>query len=123
MDELPFDFQRRRMSVVVDYEEDHVLICKGAVEEIYACCSHYQIEDEVYPLIDMIRADLFEEVEKLNRDGFRVLGIAYREFPRSTRPFSRSMMKANSSCSAISPSSIRPKSPPRRRLSFWQKPE
>jgi len=87
VDELPFDFQRRRMSVVVDYEGDHVLICKGAVEEIYACCSHYQIEDEVYPLIDMIRADLFEEVEKLNCDGFRVLGIAYREFPRSKTVF------------------------------------
>ncbi|MCX6582145.1 MAG: magnesium-translocating P-type ATPase [Candidatus Aminicenantes bacterium] len=87
VDELPFDFQRRRMSVVVDYEGDHVLICKGAVEEIYACCSHYQIEDEVYPLIDMIHADLFEEVEKLNRDGFRVLGIAYREFPRDKTVF------------------------------------
>ncbi len=83
VDELPFDFQRRRMSVVVDYEEEHVLVCKGAVEEIYSCCSRYQIEDEVYPLIDMIRADLFEEVEKLNREGFRVLGIAYRNFPRS----------------------------------------
>ena len=56
VDELPFDFQRRRMSVVVDYEGDHVLICKGAVEEIYACCSRYQVDDEVFPLIDMIRA-------------------------------------------------------------------
>jgi Mg2+-importing ATPase len=87
VDELPFDFQRRLMSVVVDYEGDHVLICKGAVEEIYACCSHYQIDDEVYPLIGMIRADLFEEVEMLNRDGFRVLGIAYREFPRTRTVF------------------------------------
>jgi len=87
VDELPFDFQRRRMSVVVDYEEAHVLICKGAVEEIYSCCIHYQIEDEVYPLIDMIRADLFEEVDRLNRDGFRVLGIAYREFPKSKTVF------------------------------------
>lgn len=87
VDELPFDFQRRRMSVVVDYEGDNVLVCKGAVEEIYASCSQYQIGDEVYPLIPMIRADLFEEVERLNRDGFRVLGIAYREFPRSKRMF------------------------------------
>ena len=82
VDELPFDFQRRRMSVVVDYAGDHVLICKGAVEEIYACCRHYQIDDEVYPLLDLMREDLFEEVERLNRDGYRVLGIAYREFPR-----------------------------------------
>jgi Mg2+-importing ATPase len=87
VDELPFDFQRRRMSVVVDYEGDHVLICKGAVEEIYSCCSHYQIDDEVYPLIEIIRTDLFEEVERLNREGFRVLGIAYREFPRTKTAF------------------------------------
>ena len=87
VDELPFDFQRRRMSVVVDYEGDHVLICKGAVEEIYSCCSRYQVGDEVYPLIDMIREDLFEEVERLNKDGFRVLGIAYREFPREKTTF------------------------------------
>ena len=87
VDELPFDFDRRRMSVVVDYDGDHVLICKGAVEEIYACCSHYQIEEDVFPLIDMIHADLFEEVEKLNREGFRVLGIAYREFPQSQTTF------------------------------------
>lgn len=82
IDELPFDFQRRRMSVVVEYEGDNVLICKGAVEEIYQCCAYYQIDEEIFPLIDMIRADLFEETEKLNREGFRVLGIAYREFPK-----------------------------------------
>lgn len=87
VDELPFDFQRRRMSVVVDYEGDHVLVCKGAVEEIYSCCTKYQVGDEVFALLDMIRADLFEEVERLNGDGFRVLGIAYREFPREKTAF------------------------------------
>ncbi|HBK59085.1 MAG TPA: magnesium-translocating P-type ATPase [Spirochaetaceae bacterium] len=87
VDELPFDFQRRRMSVVVEYEGDNVLICKGAVEEIYSCCTHYQIDEEIYPLIDMIRADLFEEVQKLNEEGFRVLGIAYREFSRDKTTF------------------------------------
>ena len=87
VDELPFDFQRRRMSVVVDYEGDHVLICKGAVEEIYACCRYYQIGDEIFPLISVIQNDLFEEVERLNREGFRVLGVAYREFPRDKTTF------------------------------------
>jgi Mg2+-importing ATPase len=87
VDELPFDFQRRRMSVVVDYEGDHVLICKGAVEEIYSCCNRYQVGDEVFELLEVIRADLFEEVEKLNSQGFRVLGIAYREFPRDRTTF------------------------------------
>ena len=88
VDELPFDFQRRRMSVVVEYEGNHVLICKGAVEEIYSCCSSYQIDEEVYPLIDMMRGDLFEEVDRLNREGFRVLGLAYREFSRDKAVFS-----------------------------------
>ncbi|HEX7517717.1 MAG TPA: HAD-IC family P-type ATPase, partial [Chthoniobacterales bacterium] len=43
VDEIPFDFQRKRMSVAVDYQGDHVLICKGAVEDIYKACTHYQI--------------------------------------------------------------------------------
>jgi Mg2+-importing ATPase len=87
VDELPFDFQRRRMSVVVEFEGDHVLICKGAVEEIYTCCNHYQLDDEIYPLLDMIRDDLFEEVALLNQQGYRCLAIAYREFSREQTRF------------------------------------
>jgi len=88
VDEIPFDFQRKRMSVVVDYEGDHVLICKGAVEDIFKCCTHYQVDDEVYMMIDLIKNDLLEEFESLSRDGYRVLGIAYREFPRDKGSFS-----------------------------------
>ena len=88
VDELPFDFHRRRMSVVIEHEDSHVLICKGAVDETYTCCNRYQVEDEIYPLIDMIRDDLFEEVAELNRDGFRVLAVAYREYPRDKQVFS-----------------------------------
>ncbi len=87
VDELPFDFQRRRMSVAVEYEGDHVLICKGAVEEIYSICSYYQVDDEVYPLIQMIHDDLYEDVEDLNNEGYRVLAIAYREFPKTKSTF------------------------------------
>ena len=88
VDEIPFDFQRRRMSVVVDYEGDHVLICKGAVEEVFNACSRYQVDDEIHPLIDLLKKDLLEEYESLSADGFRVLAIAYREFPRTTEVFS-----------------------------------
>jgi P-type Mg2+ transporter len=87
VDELPFDFQRRRMSVIVKYEGDHVLICKGAVEEIYSVCTHYQVEDEIYPLIDIIHDDLYEEVETLNNNGYRVLALAYKEFPSTKQSF------------------------------------
>jgi Mg2+-importing ATPase len=77
------------MSVVIDYAGDHVLICKGAVEGIYRCCSQYQVGEEVYPLIEMIRDNLFEEVDRLNKDGFRVLAVAYREFPQHKTVFSQ----------------------------------
>jgi Mg2+-importing ATPase len=88
VDEIPFDFQRKRMSVVVDYEGDHVLICKGAVEDIYKVCTHYQIDEEIHLMIDLIKDDLLEEYEDLSRDGYRVLGIAYREFPKNQQVFS-----------------------------------
>jgi Mg2+-importing ATPase len=88
VDEIPFDFQRRRMSVVVDYEGDHVLICKGAVEEIFKVCNRYQVDDDINPLIDMLKKDLLEEYESLSADGYRVLAIAYREYPRTKDVFS-----------------------------------
>jgi Mg2+-importing ATPase len=88
VDEIPFDFQRKRMSVAVDYQGDHVLICKGAVEDIYKACTHYQIDEEIHLMIDLIKDDLLEEYEELSRDGYRVLGIAYREFPQSKQVFS-----------------------------------
>jgi len=88
VDEIPFDFQRKRMSVVVEYEGDHVLICKGAVEDIYKACTHYQVDGEIHLMIDLIKDDLLEEYEDLSNDGYRVLGIAYREFPKTTQTFS-----------------------------------
>ena len=87
VDEIPFDFQRRRMSVAIDYQGDHVLICKGAVEEIFHVCTRYQVDEDINPLIDMLKHDLLEEYENLSKDGYRVVAIAYREFPRSKEVF------------------------------------
>ncbi len=88
IDEIPFDFQRRRMSVTIEHEGNHVLICKGAVEEVAKVCSQYQVDDEINPLIDMIRSDLMEDVEQLGGEGFRVLAVAYREYPTEKKVFS-----------------------------------
>ncbi len=90
VDEIPFDFVRRRMSVVIDYEGDHVLICKGAVEEIFSVCNRYQVDEAVYPLIDMLKRDLLEEYESLSADGYRVLAVAYRDFSTAKENFSAS---------------------------------
>ena len=79
----------KRMSVVVDYEDDHVLICKGAVEDVFTVCATYQVDDDIYPLIDMIRDDLLEDYRDLSADGYRVLAIAYREFARAKQDLLR----------------------------------
>ncbi len=87
VDEIPFDFKRRRMSVVIDYEDRHVLICKGAVEEVSSVCDNYQVDDDINPLIQLIRDDLLDEYRTLSAQGYRVLAIAYREFDRSKTVF------------------------------------
>jgi Mg2+-importing ATPase len=87
VDEIPFDFKRRRMSVVIDYEGRHVLICKGAVEEVTAACENYQVDEDINPLIKLIRDDLMDEYRSLSAEGYRVLAIAYREFDRSKQIF------------------------------------
>jgi Mg2+-importing ATPase len=87
VDEIPFDFQRRRMSVVIDYEGDHVMICKGAVDEIFRVSTHYQVDGEVHPLINMLKSDVQEEYADLSAQGYRVLAIAYREFPKTKEVF------------------------------------
>ena len=76
------------MSVVIDYEDMHVLICKGAVENVYPACDQYQVDDEIYPLIDFVKNDLVDDYKDLSAEGYRVLAIAYREFPQTKESFS-----------------------------------
>ncbi len=86
VDELPFDFSRRLMSVVVETPEGvHRLICKGAPEEVFKRCTRFVLDGEVSPVDDVLLEDLREEHESLSRDGFRVLALAYRDFePRQS---------------------------------------
>jgi P-type Mg2+ transporter len=88
VDEIPFDFSRKRMSVIIDYEDSHVLICKGAVEAIYNSCDRYQVDEDIYPLINVVKNDLFEDYQSLSTEGYRVLGIAYKEFQKDKTSFS-----------------------------------
>jgi Mg2+-importing ATPase len=81
VDEIPFDFERRMMSVVVKRPGGgHRLICKGAPEAIYARCANFELDGEIEPVNEMILTDLKEEFDRLSADGFRVLAVAYRDF-------------------------------------------
>jgi Mg2+-importing ATPase len=84
IDELPFDFQRRRMSVIVENNKDqHILICKGAVEEIMHLATHVEINGEVLEVTAEHDEHRKRRVRELNSEGFRVIAVAYRIFPGS----------------------------------------
>lgn len=90
VDEIPFDFQRRRMSVVVACApERHVLICKGAVEEVFSVCTAVERDGVAVPLDPAELAALQGVVRALNEDGFRVLAVAAREGPAQQAPYGR----------------------------------
>ncbi|HEV2112417.1 MAG TPA: magnesium-translocating P-type ATPase, partial [Gammaproteobacteria bacterium] len=89
VDEIPFDFQRRRMSVVVEEQEQrHVLICKGAVEEIFSICNRAEIAGEIEPLVPADLLRIQDVTLALNEDGFRVIAVAYKETIEAKRAYS-----------------------------------
>jgi len=89
IDEIPFDFERRRMSVVLKRGDDvHILICKGAVEEIFAVCTRYESNNETGALDQSHFAQAKETTAKLNADGFRVIAVAFKEMPPEQTAYS-----------------------------------
>jgi Mg2+-importing ATPase len=81
-DEVPFDFNRRRMSVAVEGAGERLLICKGAVEELYAISRYGHSGGTVVELDDSHREALRATSVHLNEDGFRVIAIAYRSLSK-----------------------------------------
>ncbi|MGF6110422.1 magnesium-translocating P-type ATPase [Pseudomonas frederiksbergensis] len=84
VDELPFDFVRRRLSIIVkDSRDDHLMVCKGAVEEMLSIASHINESGQVIALDAQRRKDLLALANEYNEDGFRVLLVATREIPKA----------------------------------------
>ena len=85
VDEIPFDFSRKLMSVVVETPEGlHRLITKGAPEAIFQRCSRFELEGKLYPTEQLLIDELREENEELGEAGFRVLALAYKDLDRRT---------------------------------------
>lgn len=79
IDELPFDFERRRMSVIVKDDSNVVsMVTKGALEEMLNISTYVEYRGEMIPLTEDIRQEVLAEVGQLNRQGLRVLGVAYK---------------------------------------------
>ncbi|MCC8035679.1 MAG: magnesium-translocating P-type ATPase, partial [Rikenellaceae bacterium] len=81
IDEIPFDFTRRRMSVIIeDKHGNKQIVTKGAVEEMFSICTHAEYNGDVVPMTDEIRTLVFAESGKMNREGMRVLAVARKEW-------------------------------------------
>ena len=79
IDEIPFDFSRRRMSVVLQDENGKKqLITKGAVDEIISICSYIDIDGTAFPMTDYQRKTAYEVYEKYNKEGLRILAVAQK---------------------------------------------
>ena len=78
IDEIPFDFTRKCLSVIVSHEDKLLLSTKGAAESIFALCSTVTVEGEPQPFDEARRAQATATYQKLSADGFRVLGVASR---------------------------------------------
>ncbi|MTD37950.1 magnesium-translocating P-type ATPase [Erwinia sp. CPCC 100877] len=82
VDEVPFDFSRRRMTVVVSQTPDsHWVICKGALEEVLNVCTRMHQGSEVITLDAALRASVRQKAERLNREGLRVVAVAGKQVP------------------------------------------
>ena len=80
LDEIPFDFTRRMMSVLVqDPDGKAVLLTKGAPEEVFHQCSHFELDGKLSPMDPDLMVGLKEEYASLSNDGFRVLAVARKE--------------------------------------------
>jgi Mg2+-importing ATPase len=83
VDELPFDFSRRMMSVAVQGADGtRQLLTKGAPEAVFVKCTHFEYEGEIFPMEPILADDLMAEVNDLNGDGFRVLAVATKKLDK-----------------------------------------
>ena len=79
IDELPFDFERRRMSVIVKDEDGVVsMVTKGALEEMLSVSTYVEYKGDIKRLTDEVRQEVLAEVAQLNEQGLRVLGVSYK---------------------------------------------
>lgn len=92
IDEIPFDYNRRRMSVVVANSDqnhgEHLLVTKGAAEQMLEVATKVELNGKVLPLTKERREKILEQVEDLNTDGMRVLLLGYKRNPAPVGEFS-----------------------------------
>lgn len=88
IDEVPFDFIRRRVSVVVEQDDQRYFIAKGAPEEILKVCSYYELRQIIADLNDETRSLIDQKYRDYSAEGLRVLGVAYKRLKEEKAVYS-----------------------------------
>lgn len=78
VDEIPFDFERRRLSIVTEAQEERLLITKGAPESVLSCCAQFEVQGQTHLLDEGARAKCQAIYDGLSATGYRVLAVASR---------------------------------------------
>ena len=91
INEIPYDFIRKRLSVVISNAQGkHTIITKGAMEQILGICINVQSENDLRPLDDTTRKDIEQRYSEWSEKGFRVLGVATKDIDNQQESYSRS---------------------------------
>ncbi len=88
IDEVPFDFTRKRVSVVVENERQRFLIAKGAPEEVTRVCSHYELKGKIFSLTSELEKKIEKKYYDLSSEGFRVLSVSYKKVEKKKQVYS-----------------------------------
>jgi Mg2+-importing ATPase len=83
LDEIPYDFIRKRLSVLVSHENENLLITKGALKNILKTCVKAELANGSIVKIESVKEKIEKEFESLSNDGFRILGISYKKTAKS----------------------------------------
>jgi len=90
IDEIPFDFTRKRLSVVVQREtEDHLMICKGSLDGLLGISHHVHHAGEIVPMNEIYRHKIIETHDQFSRDGLRVIAVGYKTLPLTNKAYSK----------------------------------
>ncbi len=82
LDEIPYDFSRKRLTVLVSKDNEGIIITKGALSNVLSICSHAKLEAEIVE-IETVREEILQKFTELSQQGFRVLGISYKDVTKT----------------------------------------
>jgi Mg2+-importing ATPase len=84
LDEVPYDFIRKRLSILISKGDTHLMVTKGALSNVLAACSSAEIADGRIVDIDTVKPQVQQHFEEFSRKGFRTLGVAYKDVASDT---------------------------------------